>query len=97
MQSAASDLRHEVRVRVANPHEQGTVLVLEPWGETYTMPAGATFDVIAEGPATDTLEITSDAAAIVVWGWPGSVIMLFHGDIEVGDHLARPSVPRGQG
>lgn len=95
MRSATSDLRHEVRVRVANPHEQETILVLEPWGETYTMPAGASFDVIAEGPASDTLEITSNDAVIVVWGWPGSVIRLFHGDIELGDHLARPAVPRG--
>lgn len=95
MQSAASKLRHEVRVRVANPRDREATLVLEPWGETYFMPAGTTLDVIGEGPADDTFEITSDEAAIVVWGWPGSVVTLLHDNVEVGDRRARPAVPGG--
>ena len=59
------------------------------------MPAGAAFEVIGHGPLTDTLEISLDDDAIVVWGWTGSVLSLFHGATELGDARRRPAVPRG--
>src|SRR5438045_1266101 len=83
----------EVHIRVANPGGEETTLVLEPWGETFTMPPRAAFEVVGRGPSTDTIEISVQDGSIVVWGWAGSVLSLFHDETELGDATSRPSVP----
>lgn len=80
----------EVRIKVANPSDEETTLVLEPWGETFTMPPGAAIEVVGRGPDTDTVEISFQDEVISVWGWAGSVLSLFHGESELGDAKSRP-------
>ena len=81
-------------LRVCNAHALPITLYLEPWGEQYTMPPAATFLVVARGPEGDALEIECAAEHIVVYGWPGSVVTLFHAGKEVGAGAAeRAPVP----
>jgi hypothetical protein len=72
------------RLKLVNPRGLVFELLLEPWGETFPMPAGATFDIVAEGPADGELEITVEEACITVWGWTGSTVRLFHDGRELG-------------
>ena len=58
--------------------------MLEPWGEIYEMPAHASFDVVAEGPEDDTLEVQSTEEQITVYGWSGSIVWLYHNGEELG-------------
>jgi hypothetical protein len=68
-----------VRLRLRNSGERDVEFVLEPWGEIYRMPAGATFEVSAEGPAgPDTLEVEHSPGRITVWGWAESTVALSH-------------------
>ena len=71
-------------LRVYNAHAIPITLHLEPWGEQYTMPPDATFVVVARGPEGDGLEVACAEEHIVVYGWPGSVVTLFHAGKEVG-------------
>ena len=49
-------------------------LRLEPWGEEYTVPPGATVQVVARGPLGDSIEIEWGSGQVTVYGWPGSVV-----------------------
>ena len=81
-------------LRVCNAHAGPITLHLEPWGEQYTMPPEATFLVVARGPEGDALEVECAEDHIVLYGWPGSVVMLFHAGKEVGTNAAeRAPVP----
>jgi hypothetical protein len=71
-------------LRVYNAHAIPIALYLEPWGDQYTMPPDATFVVVARGPEGDALEVACAADHIVVYGWPGSVVALFHAGKEMG-------------
>ena len=81
-------------LRVCNAHTLPITLHLEPWGERYTMPPEATFLVVAQGPEGDALEVECAEDHIVLYGWPGSVVTLFHAGKEVGASAAeRAPVP----
>ena len=81
-------------LRVCNAHALPITLHLEPWGEQYTMPPEATFLVVARGPEGDALEVECAEDHIVLYGWPGSVVTLFHAGKEVGAGTAeRAPVP----
>ena len=80
-------------MRLINPRETETPLVLEPWGEMFTIAAGEAVEVLAEGPVTDTIEVAFEDGSIFVWGWPGSSVRLIHGDTELGSAARRPAVP----
>lgn len=60
------------------------------------MAPGAALDVVGTGPATDTLEVGFEDDSVIVWGWPGSLIRLFQGDLELGNSQNRPLVPTGE-
>ena len=70
--------------RVINSREAPITFQLEPWGEEYEMPPGAIFQVMAHGPRGDALEVDIADGQITVWGWPGSVVALFHEGAELG-------------
>jgi hypothetical protein len=81
-------------LRVCNAHAFPITLHLEPWGEQYTMPPEATFVVVARGPEGDALEMECAEDHIILYGWPGSVVTLFHAGKEVGAGTAeRAPVP----
>ncbi len=83
----------KVHVRVTNSRTTSTSFVLEPWGEIYDMPAEAVFELDAVGPSGDSIEVVVEEDAIVVWGWPGSVVRVSQGGVELGSGQGRPSVP----
>ncbi len=73
-----------VATRLINSHAVAIKFYLEPWGEEYEMPPGAVFQVVARGPQGDALEVAIADEQITVWGWPGSVVTLFHEGTELG-------------
>ncbi len=83
--------------RLVNSRDVAVKLLLEPWGEVYEMAPGAVFEVMARGPAGDALEVAIADDAITVWGWPGSVVRLFHEGTELGagsgERSLAPSMP----
>lgn len=67
--------------RITNSHTAPVRLCIEPWGDTYTLAAGASIDIRAEGPGQDESTQSPDAGLIeveyspdqiTVWGWSGS-------------------------
>lgn len=96
MQSVTPSAVKEVHLRLVNPRTVVTMLVLEPWGESFAMPGGAVFELVARGPEGDELEVSQEDDVITVWGWPGSVVRVFCGQTELGyDPERRPPVPGG--
>ncbi len=85
---------YSTSLRMCNAHAVPITLHLEPWSEQYTMPPEATFVVVARGLEGDALEVACAEDHIVVYGWPGSVVTLFHAGKEVGAGAAeRVPVP----
>ena len=83
-----------VTIRLVNSRDVSINFYLEPWGEAYEMPPSAIFDVLARGIERDALEVVYAADSIAVWGGPGSVVRLFHGEVELGaDDWDRSPVP----
>jgi hypothetical protein len=64
----------DISFRIRNNSKTDLELHLEPWGEQYSMPIGATFKVEADGPEDDVLEIEYVEGRIIVYGWSGSVV-----------------------
>ena len=71
-------------LRVCNAHSVALTFCLEPWGEQYPMAPEAIFDVVARGPKGDSLEVEFTAEQIVLYGWPGSTVTVFHEGTELG-------------
>jgi hypothetical protein len=68
------------QVSIRNSEHDDVTFVLEPWGEIYRMPAGATFDVLGESDEDGKLEVEVVAGRITVYGWAGSTVeALFEG------------------
>lgn len=76
-------------VRLRNARAVELPLYLEPWGEEYALAPNAALDIVAEGPAGDSLEVELGADHITVYGWSGSVVTLFQEGIEIGAGLGR--------
>ena len=87
-------------LRVYNARSVPLTLYLEPWGEQYIMAPEATFTAVAKGPEGDALEVEWADDHIVLYGWPGSVVTLFHEGKEVGSGTSErapvPSTSRRQ-
>ena len=69
-------------------------LYLEPWGEQYTMAPEATFTAVARGPEGDTFEVEVSDNHIILYGWPGAVVTLFHEGKEIGTGSPRGPLSR---
>jgi hypothetical protein len=87
-----------VSLTVRNVRPAEIVFYLEPWGEEYRMPPGAMFRIVAQGPQGDLLEVEVGDGSITAYGWPGSVVSLFDGDVELGagsgERTPVPNVPQ---
>jgi hypothetical protein len=92
MGSDSETADQHVVVGLTNSHELPFTFVLEPWGEVYEFPAGATFVVVAQGPAGDNLVIDNGERVITVWGWSGSNVEVFHNG-KLISHSGGPPVP----
>ena len=88
-----------VSLRLRNERAVAATLHLEPWGEEYTMPPGATFQVVGRGPKGDSLELEIGDEHLVVYGWSGSVVEVHHDGVELGEtrsaHSPVPATPPG--
>jgi hypothetical protein len=89
MEPEAVSPRQNFALVVRNVQDTAVTLILEPQGREFTMPPGAVFEIRAEGPEGDHLEIDFDRDHIVVWGWSGSVVGVYHEGVELGG----PSLP----
>jgi hypothetical protein len=93
--------RAVVSLTVRNARAVAVTFYLEPWGEEYPMPPGAAFQVVARGPEGDALELEAGDDGIIVYGWPGSVVGLFHNGEELGggrgERQPVPATPPGMG
>jgi len=74
--------------RITNSHSASVRLLIEPWGELYRLQAGASVDILVEGPGRDDaahavdaglLEVEYSADQITVWGWSGSKLEVVGG------------------
>ena len=80
-------------LRLTNAREHEVSLVVEPWGEIYSMPAGATFDVrfeVAGQHSAALPEIVWESEQVLIYAGVGGDIELHHN----GRNL-REVVPEG--
>lgn len=90
-------LEYETSLRVCNSRSVALTFCLEPWGEQYSMAPEAIFDVVARGPKGDAPEVEFADDHIVLYGWPGSTVSVFHKGVELGagcsERTPVPSTP----
>ena len=77
-------VEHELTFTLRNVQNRVVNLILEPWGAVHPMPPGAVFEIRAQGPAGETLEIEWDVDRITLWGWAGSAVTVFCNGVELG-------------
>ena len=79
-------------MRLRNDQPRPISLILEPWGETYPIPAGAEYDLVPEGD----LELDFGDGKITVYAASGTSMRLFCDDRELGgSRLRAPTIPKG--
>ncbi len=57
------------------------LLVIEPWAEEYRISPGVTVEIVDESEIAsqdDLLEVEMIKGGLVVWGWAGRVLSVFH-------------------
>ena len=76
-----------VTLHFTNNHNHSIQFHLQPWGEVYDMPAGATYIAIARGEECDferqALEIEYAQDVVTLYGITGSVVTVFHDEQEL--------------
>lgn len=87
-----------VWIKLSNASQEHTVVfTLEPWAEQYPMAPGTQFDVVAEGPPGDFIEIEWTEDRITVFGWTGSVAAVYENGRELsGAPNPRPPLPSAE-
>jgi hypothetical protein len=84
-------------LRIGNDHSQPVQFHLEPWGELLSISPDTTFEVVAEGPPGDYLEVRFREGHITVYGWSGSVVSVFQeGTLLRECKIPVPATPRRQ-
>lgn len=79
---------------ITNSRPSDMMVDLEPWGEHYTIPSGASFQVTAHGPADGMLDVEYTEIGVTLWAWPGSVVSLTCDGVELGPGVAQqPDAP----
>lgn len=78
------------RLCLTNSQVGAISFFLEPWGEEYTMPTDATFEIVATGPRGGTLDVEIADDRITVWGWAGSTVALSSGGTPLGGEERTP-------
>ena len=88
--------RQRFRLAVRNSGKAPVTFILEPSGADYRLPPGQVFEIRAEGPEGDHLEIDFGPETITAWAWAGSVVDLWQNGVNVsGPSIPIPSVPEG--
>ena len=68
----------------------------EPWGMPHPLPPGESFRVIGRSPQPGRMEIVEADGSVAVYGWPGSTLRVYNGDVlvDVFD-IVLPVLPPG--
>jgi hypothetical protein len=69
--------RRQQSLHVWNSKSTPLSLVLEPWGEQFTVAPESGVDVVGEGPADGRFEVSVQDDGIAVYGWTGSTVEIF--------------------
>ncbi len=90
-------VEYTVTLPISNARSVSLTLILEPWGDEYTVSPGVVFEVVARGPVGGSLHVEAGEDYIAVYAWSGSVITLFHDGVSIGgsDRPPVPPVPAG--
>ena len=72
------DENHTQHLRISNDYSEPITLCLEPWADEISIPSKANFEIEAEGPKGDHLEVSCEERRISVYGWSGSTLSVFH-------------------
>jgi hypothetical protein len=82
------------RLRISNFSSEPVTLCLEPWANEVSMLPEANFELVAEGPEGDYLQVAYEQRRITVYGWSGSVLSVFHdGRLVVACNIPVPRTP----
>ncbi|HUS14337.1 MAG TPA: hypothetical protein VM536_04875 [Chloroflexia bacterium] len=68
----------DTRLRLHNSGPATLRILLEPWGDQYTMQPDDLFEVEAKGPAGDRLEVAVAPGTVTIYGWPGAMVRVLH-------------------
>ncbi len=85
------------KVPVRNRRNRPVLFRVEPWGEEYELPPGATFNVTGRGPEGDGIEVAWGDDAVTVYAWPGASLRVVHRGVDVGpsERATAPRIPGG--
>jgi hypothetical protein len=85
-----------IRLRVRNQLTQRVDFVVEPYGYVFTMEPKAIFEVVAEGPSGDAIDMVVDAESIKVWLGSGALLTALYRDgiNLLADTEELPRVPK---
>lgn len=81
---------NQVCLRVTNSRPVPTTFKLEPWGECYAMPQGASFEIVFQNVGDEALEVQHETDSITVYGTTCSVATVFY----QGEEIAAGNAPR---
>jgi uncharacterized protein affecting Mg2+/Co2+ transport len=82
-------LKYTSSIRIRNSSSGPKRLWVEPWGDEITMQSGVVFEVVAEGPVGDCLEVEAKDSEIFVYGWSQSIVRVF----ELGKIVREYTIP----
>ncbi|MBE2166659.1 hypothetical protein IIQ43_19265 [Acinetobacter oleivorans] len=71
-------MRLKQKIIYKNSSNNKIKLVLEPWGEEYSVESNSEVEIIIEGDLEKGyLIIESDNDSLIIYGWQGSLIQIF--------------------
>ena len=80
-------MKAEFHLRLTNTSEQSLSFVIEPWGDFYQMPSGATFEVVFEADGArgqSAPEVVWSANAVTLYAAKQGNLAVFHNGEELG-------------
>jgi hypothetical protein len=85
------------KTSVRNRRKRSVRFRVEPWGEEYQMPSGATFHVSGRGPDGEGIFVEWGDESVTVYAWPGASLHVSHRGVDVGpsERLTAPRIPSG--
>lgn len=74
---------HQSKLRILNSLQTTMRMWIEPWGDEISLAPGKTVALEAAGPAGGCLTVEQASECIIVYGWPGSILKVFDGEVLV--------------
>jgi hypothetical protein len=81
---------------VPNPGPDPLEVWFEPWGMPHPLPPGEVFRVVGRSPQPGRIEVVASDGSVAVYGWPGSTLRVYNGEVLVDDFsIVCPEPPPG--